>query len=77
MVHTQGRQLSDEEVLRVKREGEGDDASVASPSTAASAAVKGGKGGGDKKEEEEEGHLKGEWRTAFAEDGRMYYWNVR
>ena len=27
--------------------------------------------------EEEEVDVRGEWRTAFAENGRMYYWNVR
>ena len=30
-----------------------------------------------KGEEEEEEDKRGEWRTAFSEQGRMYYWNVR
>ena len=27
--------------------------------------------------EGEEGDARGEWRTAFSEQGRVYYWNVR
>jgi len=30
-----------------------------------------------KTQAEEEEDKRGEWRTAFSEQGRMYYWNVR
>ena len=30
-----------------------------------------------KSQAEEEEDKRGEWRTAFSEQGRMYYWNVR
>lgn len=37
--------------------------------------------GAEAAKQEEEGEAvedpRGEWRTAFTEDGRIYYWNVR
>jgi len=36
-----------------------------------------GDGREEREEEEGEEDKRGEWRTAFSEQGRMYYWNVR
>lgn len=64
----QGRELTDAEALA------GTDQEKLQAQQDAAKQVEGKEEG---KEEEEEGDERGEWRTAFSEQGKVYYWNVR